>query len=287
MGWGSLKFEDFRNLLAENPEIHRVKFDCFGEVFLNKEVVRMLRYGSEQGISFSFSSANFNHVSDDMISALVECNVEKVTVAFEGITQETYSIYRKRGKLERIFANIEKVNDCKASHGSELPRMRWLWVVFGHNEHEIPQAKALAKDLDMEFRAKLQWDSSYSPVRNPEQLKAELNWDAASREEYKALNRKDYMNKVCHQLWQSPKINWDGRVLGCCWTQEGFGGNAFKDGYVEAINSDRITHARGMLLGKVAPREDIPCTRCKLFQDLEKRGKFLSIEDIRNMPFAG
>jgi hypothetical protein len=69
--------------------------------------------------------------------------------------------------------------------------------------------------------------------------------------------------------------------------QEGFGGNAFKDGYVEAIYSDRITHARGMLLGKVAPREDIPCTRCKLFQDLEKRGKFLSIEDIRNMPFAG
>jgi hypothetical protein len=35
--------------------------------------------------------------------------------------------------------------------------MTWQLIVFGHNEHELPKARAMARDLDAVF-AKLNWD---------------------------------------------------------------------------------------------------------------------------------
>ena len=168
---------------SANHVIEEVAFNCFGEVFINQDVVAMLRYGAERGVSFRFTSANFNHVSDEMIIALVECTVREVSIAFEGITQETYSIYRKRGKLDRVLDNIRKLNACKRACNSSLPELQWLWIIFGHNQFEIPRAREMAAELGMEFQTKLQWDSSYSPIRDPEQLKKDLDGGATSREE--------------------------------------------------------------------------------------------------------
>lgn len=281
MGWGRLKFEHFRNLIDQNPEIRRVYFDCFGEVFLNKDILPMLEYGSARNISFSFSSANFNHVPDAVLEGLVKHAVGKVSVAFDGVTAETYAIYRRRGELKRVLENIRKLNAYKAQYQSEFPKLVWLWVVFGHNQHEIPQAMELAEELGMHFQPKMQWDNSYSPITDPEQLKATLGWEHSNREAYSASTGDDYMKHVCHQLWSNPKINWNGLVLGCCWTQEGFGGNAFEDGYEAAINSEKIVYARRMLTGAAPARDDIPCTRCPLYLKRLEAGQFLTDEEMK------
>jgi len=282
MGWGRLKFEHFRRLIDDNPAINRVFFDCFGEVFLNKDILPMLEYGAEKNLRFAFSSANFNHVSDAILEALVKHGVEEVTVAFDGITAESYAIYRKRGSLEQVLNNIRTLNTYKKQYQSEFPELRWLWVVFGHNQHEIPQAMELAEELGMRFKPKLQWDSNYSPITNPEQLRIELGWEHSNREDFRAATGEHYMLPVCHQLWQSPKINWDGKVLGCCWTQEGFGGNAFEEGYEAAINNEKIVYARRMLSGQAPARDDIPCTRCSLYQTRHDSGRFVTMEEIKS-----
>jgi len=285
MGWGRLKFDDFRRLIDSHPGIRRVYFHCFGEVFINKDIPPMLDYGAERGIRFTFSSANFNHVSDAVLERLVRHRVEKIMVAIDGATPESYAIYRRKGDLNRVLKNIEKLNVLKKHHQSELPRLVMLWVVFGHNQHEIPQAKQMAKDLGMEFAAKMQWDSNYSPIRDPQQLKDELGWEHVTREEYSANTSQEYMERVCHQLWQSPRINWDGSVLGCCWTQEGFGGNVFEDGYEKAINNEKIVYARRMLTGEAPARKDICCTECPMYKHKRETGNFVTKKELE-IPFA-
>ena len=140
----------------------------------------------------------------------------------------------------------------------------------------------MAEELGMQFKPKMQWDSSYSPIVDPEQLKIELGWEHTSREDFQANTGDDYMEKVCHQLFQSPKINWDGRVMGCCWTQEGFGGNVFEDGYEAAINNEKIVHARRMLTGEVSARDDIPCTNCSIYLKRLETGRFLTGKEVKN-----
>jgi hypothetical protein len=193
-----------------------------------------------------------------MLEGLVKYGIEVVVVALDGITSESYAVYRKRGDLNRVLDNVRKLNAYKKQYQSELPRLVCLWVVFGHNQHEIPQAMELAEELGMQFKPKMQWDSSYSPIIDPEQLKIDLGWEHSNREDYLSSTGDHYMQRACYQLWQSPKINWDGTVLGCCWTQQGFGGNAFEDGYELAINNEKIVYARRMLTGEAPARNDIP-----------------------------
>jgi hypothetical protein len=53
------------------------------------------------------------------------------------------------------------------------------------------------------------------------------------------------MQDICLQLWATPQVNWDGKILGCCrnfWAE--FGGNAFTDGLLDSIDSERMQYAR-------------------------------------------
>ena len=81
---------------------------------------------------------------------------------------------------------------------------------------------------------------------------------------------------MCRQLWLSPQINWDGKVLGCChnnWQE--FGGNAFADGLESSLkNSEKLVYARTMLIGKVPARDDVPCSRCEFYLRL-RRGQWI------------
>ena len=101
---------------------------------------------------------------------------------------------------------------------------------------------------------------------------------AASRSE---LWEQTGKHTECLQLWNEPQINWDGKVLGCCvnyW--QGFGGNAFDDGLIPAVNGEKITYAREMLVGKAPARDDVPCTRCSKYQRMAAEKKWITKSDI-------
>jgi len=76
------------------------------------------------------------------------------------------------------------------------------------------------------------------------------------------------------------QINWNGDVLGCCRNNWGtFGGNAFEDGLEDSLNNEQMDYARGMLTGQNEPRDDIPCTTCRLYRNMRKAGQVLERED--------
>ena len=134
----------------------------------------------------------------------------------------------------------------------------------------------MARDLDMVFFAKLNWDPKFSPIKDRDLVARELGMAEVTREEYKKKNSEDYMVSICHQLWESPQINWDGKVLGCCRNFWGdFGGNAFTEGLRESVNSETMSYARAMLQGQQPARDDIPCTTCEIYLGMRDSGRWL------------
>jgi hypothetical protein len=92
------------------------------------------------------------------------------------------------------------------------------------------------------------------------------------------------MQEICHGLWDDPQINWDGKVLGCCRNFWGdFGGNAFTDGLVESLNSERMNYAKEMLLGQQPARSDIPCTTCNIYIDMVREENWLRRSSKRKL----
>jgi MoaA/NifB/PqqE/SkfB family radical SAM enzyme len=205
--------------------------------------------------------------------------VKIVTCSIDGASPETYRIYRVRGDFDAVINNIERINVHKRGHASDLPHLVWQFVVFGHNEHEIPIAREMAERLGMEFRTKLTWDSKFSPIRDKELVRAQTGAQAVTRDEFEELLGEKYASGICHELWDDPQINWDGKVLGCCRNFWGdFGGNAFSQGLIESLNNEKMTYAREMLSGRKPPRDDIPCTTCENYHAMRDRSRFICKE---------
>lgn len=281
IGAGFLKLADFRALLEDNPQLEEIELSNYGEIFLNPDLPSMLALAHERGVRLTArNGVNLNNASDELLEALVVHRFEHLRVSIDGASDETYRQYRVRGNFDRVIANIEKINALKKKHESELPALTWQFVVFGHNEHEIAKARKMAAELGMDLQLKLNWDEGFSPVRDKEAVRREIEAGVASRDEYNEKYGNQYMQHICHQMWDWPQINWNGDVLGCCRNNWGrFGGNAFRDGLEGSLNDETIRHARAMLRGRAEPREDIPCTSCRIYKNMRKAGQTLARED--------
>jgi MoaA/NifB/PqqE/SkfB family radical SAM enzyme len=282
IGSGFLKLRDFQKLVDENPWVKQIELSNYGEIFLNPEILSILKYAHEHGVVVSAANgSNLNNVKAEVLEGVVKYQVRAITCSIDGASQEVYQIYRVGGNFETVIENIKKINSYKEKYQSEYPHLNWQYVVFGHNEHEIPAARQMAQDLGMRFSLKLSWDSDLAPVEDHSLVREELG--ALSREEYQQTHGTLY-RQVCHQLWDQPQINWDGKMLGCCANFWGdFGGNAFTDGLLNSINSEKMAYAREMLVGKQVAREGIPCTTCSIYEVMKSEGLWVKRRS-RNAP---
>ncbi len=282
VGNGYLKFRDLKNLLDTNPQIQEVCLENRGEMFLNPDLLPIIEFCFKKNIQiYCDGGVNLNHVQEKILEGLVKYRFRRLLCSIDGASPETYRIYRVGGDFDRVIDNIRTINRYKKLYGSKYPALTWQFVVFGHNEHEIPRAKKIAKDLDMDFAFKMSWDSGYSPIRDEKFVIAETGWQAVTRERFAEVTGDDYQRRTCYSLWQSPRVNWDGKILGCCWNSWGeFGGNAFNDGYILSINNEKIKHAREVLVGKVEPSIDLPCRTCDLYFKMRDSNNYLTLNEI-------
>lgn len=277
IGSGFLRFADFRALLDQSPDLRHIELSNYGEIFLNPDIYWIIRLADARGIKLTADNGvNLNNVKEEVLEALVRYRFHSMTCSLDGASDDTYRQYRVRGNYDQVIANIETINRYKKQFHSPYPYLKWQFVIFGHNEHEIEIARAKAKELGMDFYTKLSWDEAVSPVRDAEKVRSQIGEAPTSRSEHEKESGTDYMNHVCNQLWDLPQINWNGEVLGCCINYWGrFGKNAFEDGLDAAVNSSAMRHARAMLTGRAAERSDVPCSTCFVYKKMKKSGKWL------------
>ena len=286
LGAGFLKFADFKKILDENPWLSNVELSNWGEIFLNKELIDIIKYAYQNNVALhAFNGANLNNVKEEVLDALARYHFRLITCSIDGATQETYARYRVKGDLHQVIENIKIINHYKARYESPYPKLRWQFVPFGHNEHEIDQARQMAKDLNMSFHVKLSWEDLYtqdfSPVKNKERIAGESGVGAASRGEFREKFGAEYLVKnCCLELFKAPQVNYDGRLLGCAVNFWEDYGNIFQDGLKESINNERMDYARDMVMGKKEGREGQPCLRCKIYKQMKKSGHWLTEKDF-------
>lgn len=276
---GFLKFELFKQIVDRNKDISDIELSNWGEIFLNPELPDIMEYAYRKGVNLRASNGvNLNTVNRSTLEALVKYRFRFLSCSIDGASPEIYEIYRRRGNLSVVLENIRIINSYKKSMNSPYPKLKWQFVVHGHNEHEIKAARELANELDMTFYLKLQWGNLYgetfSPVRDPDLVRREHPDAVATRDEYDAKFEDKYF-QPCFQLWQSPQINFDGKVLGCCVNHWGDFGVVDGADIQAAVNNEKMVYAREMLQGRTEARGDIPCSDCEMYKTKVRNNDWL------------
>jgi MoaA/NifB/PqqE/SkfB family radical SAM enzyme len=285
LGAGFLTFERFKEFVEKHPWVSDIELSNWGEVFLNPDLERILAHAHTQHVALRIENgANLDRVSDRVLEAVVKYRLRRLSCSIDGATQPVYERYRVRGELARVLDHIRRINAFKAQYRRSEPVLQWQFVAFGHNTHEIAQARDLARELGMEFRLKLSWDDLYadgfSPVVDRDLVRRESGLGVADRREYEDRFRRSYIAPTCHQLWLRPRVNFDGRVLGCSVNHWGDFGNAFDDGLEACLTGEKMRRTREMLVGLREPDESSPCSRCKVYLGMRASGQWVRPADV-------
>ena len=287
LGAGYLKLTDFKQFVNRHAYIRNIELANFGEIFLNPDLKSIIEYANEWGVYLTANSGvNLNNVSEDVLDCIVRCgNFKEMTISIDGVTQEEYSLYRRNGNYDTVIENIRKINTYKERYATEHPRLKWQYVIREHNEDGVPRAKIHAQELNMEISFKPTWEHDYKP-KKLEMLKAETGLKCFTRKECEeeSLDSPEALSNymLCHQLWDAPQINWDGRLLGCCSVRTSdFGVNVFDVGLEYAINTESYKCAKQLVQGKCLKQlEDynicIPCLRCSTYISMLNKNSFCS-----------
>lgn len=281
---GYLRFENFKKLIDLNPQIRTVELSNNGEIFLNPELKRIVEYAYLKGVELTaWNGVNLNTVSDDMLETLVLCEFRGLTVSLDGTNQNTYVQYRQNGNYEKVIQNIRKINRLKYRYHKNWPELRWQFVVMNHNEQEVAEAKYLAHELDMEMRFKQTWEKGFVP-KYPEMLYGETGIDFRRDESTEPHHDTAiFGNQLCRQLFLSPRINWDGRLLGCCvLINEDFNINVFEVGLKRALGSEKYVAAKKMLMGcgNGTDSKELPCTGCPYYKSMAKHKNYIKARNL-------
>lgn len=183
------------------PYLMEVEFYNWGEPLLAKNIYPMIERATALGISTTVSTNFSIPFTEEDAERLVRSGLVVLGVSIDGAQQETYATYRVRGDLERVLTNCRLVRDAKRRLGSTTPRVVWEFHAFPHNVGDVPRARELAAELDMDISVSPGWI-------------ADSEWDGGGVVDWPMVP----LPFRCPFLWGQAVINNDGGVAPCCGT---------------------------------------------------------------------
>ena len=160
-----------------------VYFCNYGEPLLNLNTPKLIRQAKQYllgtALSTSLSVVRFD------AEAYVESGLDFMVASIDGATQPVYQQFRRNGNLELVFGNLRKLAEAKRRLRKRTPVVSWNFLAFEHNQHEIPLAERMARELGVDqFRVVLPWGVDWDdPDIRPASVKAgvrRLNWLSAT-----------------------------------------------------------------------------------------------------------
>ncbi|MBI2134868.1 hypothetical protein HYU09_02680, partial [Candidatus Woesearchaeota archaeon] len=104
IGWGILKFTDFKKFIDNNPSVKNIELSNYGEIFLNRDLKNIIKYAYEKGVFLSAGNGvNLNNISEEIIECLVKYKFKHLLVSIDGASNDTYKIYRIGGDFDRVI----------------------------------------------------------------------------------------------------------------------------------------------------------------------------------------
>lgn len=281
VGSGYLKFNDFKNFINKNPYITDIELSFSGEIFLNPDLINIIKYAYEKDIVLTaLNGVNFNSVSDEVLEAMVKYKFKGICFSIDAVTDETYQIYRRNGNLNNVISNIQKLNEYKKKYNSIYPILEWQYILFKHNINEIKGIKNLAENLKIE-------NIYFKEPWNKEVKFNDLGFEEQTIIQYFKNNHKIYkiLNQSipgCFHPFIQPQINWDGRLLGCyCSTHNELNINVFETGLKNALKSEKMKFMRDVIQGKRTSDNTISCHWCDTYKQMKEQNKFIDKKQIK------
>jgi len=138
-----------------------------------------------------------------------------LVVSLDGVTAESYGIYRIGGNFDQVIEGVRKVVEERHRLKSNRPRISLQFIVMKHNEHELDRVLDFGRDLGVD-EVRIKGAQIYTQDQAEAFLPTETTWRryvmwSGTEPGYKPQDEE----KGCGLLWHSVRIACDGSVRPC------------------------------------------------------------------------
>jgi len=129
------------------------------------------------------------------------------------------------------------------------PHVVFQFLVVKPNEHQIPEARALARRIGVDDLW-LKTAQVYDPKDDHPLIPVQDKYSRYRRTADGAWVVKNKLDDNCWKMWHSCVVTWDGRVVPCCFDKDAHHvlGDLRKNSFREVWNSDAYRDFRAGLL---------------------------------------
>lgn len=197
-----MDLELFKKIIDEckKEKIAAVKLSWRGEVLLNKDFVKMVKYAKEAGIREVSTLTNATHLTPEVAKGLIEAGLDYLVFSVDGSTKETYEKIRIGANFEQVVENIKQFHRLRSN--KKKPQTRIQLTEIEQNKNEVqPFINHWRNKVD-EIAISGFIDYSYIDEEQDSQVQDVLR------------NAKGRL--PCSSLWQRLAIMSDGTATVCC-----------------------------------------------------------------------
>lgn len=215
---GSMNLSTFdRIIYSIPPNTFFLNLYLQGEPFLHPHILEMIRIAKKRKL-FTCIATNAQLIDEEMAENVVRSGLSKLILSLDGFTQQSYSLYRVNGSVEKVYDSIRFLKKAKEKLGASTPFVVAQMIVFNHNQHEIKVLKKrVSADVDkIEIKTAQFYEKENRVVDPPSKKKLTR---------YIPINGKLLMKTPprshCWRIFSSLVITWEGQMLPCCFDKDG------------------------------------------------------------------
>ncbi len=145
-----LRIEDFCKVLDHFPNLRTLALVGEGEPLLHKGFFTMAQLARDRGIKV-MTISNGSTLSRSVVRKLCEVGVSYVAISIDSDDPAQFGRSRINGKLEQIWAGIERLRRYRDEHGYRYPKIALKGTLFTETERDLPSIVAAAKAHGVEI----------------------------------------------------------------------------------------------------------------------------------------
>jgi radical SAM protein with 4Fe4S-binding SPASM domain len=217
---GSLSKENFQ-LWIDSMASTLIHLNLYfqGEPFIHPDFLRFVQYANKRKV-FTSTSTNGHFITESMANEIISSRLDQLIISIDGVTQEVYEQYRIHGKLDKVLDAARILVEQKRKRSSRTPHLVFQFLVVAPNEHQIPAALNLAREIGVD-EIRLKTAQVYDYENGHELLPKDERYSRYVRRSDGTYRVKNALDNHCWRMWSGCVVTWDGRVVPCCFDKDG------------------------------------------------------------------
>ena len=272
-----LNFEQFKKAIDQIPSLIYVTLQGIGEPLLNKDIMKMLQYCTQRGIS-TYINTNGTILTENKSRELIEAGLCNLSISVNSFDEKVFADTRSGASIKKIAENIKKFIEIKKGTNSKKPIVSFRAILMKETEPHMEDLVLKADELGIDvlyiqlfmsiIADKNLMESSLKPDEveafssKLERWKRQVKMQIVTESFGKSSNNLGQ----CKLPWFSPNITAEGYITPCCTISNPSilnMGNIFESSFEQIWNSEKFVEFRADFYKK-QPKACIGCQSYKL-----------------------